>query len=101
MIHNKTITIKVDFEGGLENDFNARDGIKVEISEGMKLNELPLFLSKKYLNPSKPTRFIDSNGTLLPGILVMINEVDSEIDGTDVVLEKNDNVTYISTLHGG
>ena len=101
MSSQETVTIKVEFEGGLENDFNARDGLKVEIPKGTKLFELPAFLAKKYLNSSKPTRFIGENGTLLPGILVMINEVDSEIDGTDVVLEKNDNVTYISTLHGG
>ena len=37
-----------------------------------------------------------------PGILVLINESDWELNGElDYVLEKGDTIMFISTLHGG
>ena len=37
-----------------------------------------------------------------PGILVLINEVDWELEGTlDYTLQPGDTITFISTLHGG
>lgn len=93
--------VSVEFEGGLEHDFKAPDGVKVSVPDGLKLEDLPAILAKKYLDPSKPTRFLAENGKLLPGILVMINDADSEIDGIDQKLSKNDHIVFISTLHGG
>ncbi|EAY17366.1 hypothetical protein TVAG_319610 [Trichomonas vaginalis G3] len=95
------LDISIEFEGGLEHDFKAPNGLKEKVPAGMKLEELPALLSKKYLDPSKPTRFLAENGHLLPGILVMINDADSEIDGMDQKLSSGDHITFISTLHGG
>ena len=37
-----------------------------------------------------------------PGILVLINEVDWELEGTlDYALQPSDALVFISTLHGG
>ena len=37
-----------------------------------------------------------------PGILVLVNDSDWELVGqTEYLLENNDNITFISTLHGG
>lgn len=37
-----------------------------------------------------------------PGILVLINEADWELMGElDYELQENDNIVFISTLHGG
>ena len=37
-----------------------------------------------------------------PGILVLVNDADWELVGqTEYILENGDNVTFISTLHGG
>ena len=96
-----SISLKVEFEGGLENDFNAHDGIKFDVPKDTKLGDLSALLAKERLDPSKPTRFLDEKGQLLPGILIMINDVDSELEGLDYVLQNGDNITYISTLHGG
>lgn len=95
------ITINVDFEGGLENDFNAPNGLKFEIPSGTELHQLPGLLAQKNLDPSKTNRFVSSTGKVLNGILVMINDTDAEIEGLDYKLQPNDHVTYITTLHGG
>jgi len=40
--------------------------------------------------------------TVRPGILVLINEVDWELEGgADYPLKANDTIVFISTLHGG
>jgi ubiquitin related modifier 1 len=37
-----------------------------------------------------------------PGILVLINDADWELEGMEeYVLQHNDRITFISTLHGG
>lgn len=40
--------------------------------------------------------------TLRPGVLVLVNDVDWELENTtEYVLEKKDQISFISTLHGG
>ena len=42
------------------------------------------------------------NGSIRPGILVLINDTDWELEGEDKYeLKKGDNVLFVSTLHGG
>ncbi|KAF8153155.1 ubiquitin-like modifier 1 [Crassisporium funariophilum] len=41
-------------------------------------------------------------GTVRPGILVLINDVDWELEGEgEYQLQANDEIVFISTLHGG
>ncbi|CAG2181308.1 unnamed protein product, partial [Oppiella nova] len=49
----------------------------------------------------RPELFV-SGDTVRPGILVLINEVDWDLLGRHhYVLQPNDRVLFISTLHGG
>ncbi|CAF9936982.1 MAG: Ubiquitin- modifier 1, partial [Alectoria fallacina] len=42
------------------------------------------------------------DGTVRPGILVLINDADWELEGEDQYeLKRNDNILFVSTLHGG
>lgn len=37
-----------------------------------------------------------------PGVLVLVNDADWELEGEDKYeLKKNDNILFVSTLHGG
>ena len=41
-------------------------------------------------------------GSVRPGIIVLVNDTDWELlETTKYMVQNNDNVTFISTLHGG
>jgi ubiquitin related modifier 1 len=50
----------------------------------------------------KPSSFPVADLTRRPGILVLINDADWELEGEDkYTIQKNDNILFVSTLHGG
>lgn len=54
-----------------------------------------------HLLKERPELFIE-NGTLRPGILVLVNDTDWELEGEgDYQLKEDDEIVFISTLHGG
>ncbi|KAK0469099.1 ubiquitin-related modifier 1 [Desarmillaria tabescens] len=104
-----SITIRVEFGGGLELLFSNQRSHKVKI---------PATISKD--GPGKPAdvdylihhlrdnllkereELFMEKDTVRPGILVLINDTDWELEGEgDYVLQNNDEVVFISTLHGG
>lgn len=95
------VSIHVDFEGGLQTDFNAPNGLDVTVSAGTTVASLPAFLVSKFIGAYDKIRFTDKAGDVLPGVLIMVNDVDSALCGMDHALEEGDTVTFISTLHGG
>lgn len=57
-------------------------------------------LRTNYLK-ERPELFV-SGDDIRPGILIIINETDSDLLGhLDYDLHDNDNILFISTLHGG
>ncbi|KAL8847203.1 MAG: hypothetical protein Q9221_007729 [Calogaya cf. arnoldii] len=51
-------------------------------------------------DPRKEFFVVDD--AIRPGILVLINDADWELEGeADYVLQKDDNILFVSTLHGG
>jgi len=49
----------------------------------------------------RPELFV-SGETVRPGILVLINDADWELEGgLEYTLKDNDDIVFISTLHGG
>jgi len=105
------ISLKIEFGGGLDLLFSNQRSVKVVI---------PSFMSRENDGDEKPTNvnnlihwlkdnllteraelFIE-NGTIRPGILVLINDTDWELEGEgDYELQDNDEIVFISTLHGG
>ena len=73
------------------------------------LGHLLGWIRDNLLTPDRPELFLndknESDVTKLdvrPGILVLVNDADWELVGqTEYILENGDNVTFISTLHGG
>lgn len=48
------------------------------------------------------TNLLIDKGTVRPGILVLVNDIDWELlGGLNANISDGDNVTFISTLHGG
>ncbi|KAL0479426.1 ubiquitin related modifier 1 [Acrasis kona] len=92
--------VKVEFSGGLELLFDKATRLTVDVDEKTTIKDLIAYLKQNHLK-EKPELFM-SGDSVRPGILVLVNDVDWELlDGADYKVEPNDNVVFISTLHGG
>lgn len=92
--------IKVDFNGGLEDLFEKKKMIEIDSEPQITVGELLLILKNQHLK-MKPELFLD-NQSLKPGILCLINDCDWEIEDKErTILNDQDRVSFISTLHGG
>lgn len=93
--------VKVEFSGGLELLFNNAKKIDIEVTENnFTVGNLIEHLRKNHLK-EKEEMFVQS-GSVRPGIIVMINDTDWELEGTtSYLIQNNDVIAFISTLHGG
>ncbi|KAL8830431.1 MAG: hypothetical protein Q9191_001429 [Dirinaria sp. TL-2023a] len=65
------------------------------------MNFLIRHLYEQHLTDPRKEFFV-LDDTVRPGILVLINEADWELEGEGKYeLKENDNVLFVSTLHGG
>jgi len=127
-----TITINVVFSGGLEllfgNDRNHSISIPHLVPSDNSTHSTPsssssstpssdndvpsikvkavdleylIYHLRDHLLKERPELFME-NGTIRPGILVLINDTDWELEGEgSYQLCDNDEIVFISTLHGG
>ncbi|CDO72098.1 hypothetical protein BN946_scf184962.g41 [Trametes cinnabarina] len=126
-----TITVKVEFGGGLELLFSNQRSHRVALparvpvsysnpfsppsaagaEQGIQNSEdapkKPVDLSylifwlRDNLLKERAELFIE-NGTVRPGILVLVNDADWELEGEgEYQLKDGDEIVFISTLHGG
>lgn len=97
------VKVKVEFLGGLDQTFNGIKNLKLEIDgEEPKLIELINKLSNQYISNEKDFEMFIQEGTIRPGILVLINDTDWELeDKEDYILDDGDLISFTSTLHGG
>ncbi|CAB3988966.1 Ubiquitin-related modifier 1 [Paramuricea clavata] len=97
------LTISLEFSGGAELLFGKVKKHNVVLQETDKPWTIRKFLFwiKDNLLQERPELFIQGE-SVRPGILVLINDSDWELMGeTEYILEENDKVVFISTLHGG
>ncbi|XP_061656370.1 ubiquitin-related modifier 1 [Phyllopteryx taeniolatus] len=98
-----SVAIHLEFGGGAELLF---DGVKEHHvtlpshAEPWDMKQLLVWIRHNLLK-ERPELFVQGN-TVRPGILVLINDADWELMGElDYRLQEQDNVVFISTLHGG
>ncbi|KAJ1789573.1 Ubiquitin- modifier 1 [Coemansia sp. RSA 2399] len=105
-----TIRLGVEFSGGMEllmKDKVQKTQIELPVSSSSQqqqqqatVRDLIVYIRDNIVAEKK--ELFSKNDTVCPGILVIINEVDWEVeDGIDTVLSDGDSVLFISTLHGG
>lgn len=95
--------INLDFSGGLQLLFKEQKFIVTieDADNKFNINNLVNELKDKYLIKN-PELFLGEDKKLRPGILVFINDADWELEGCeDYVINNNDRISFISTLHGG
>ncbi|EMR10434.1 hypothetical protein PNEG_01150 [Pneumocystis murina B123] len=103
------LDITVRFSGGLQTLFGNQNTHHVQlllsdpVLEGSPPNIAYLihFLSQNLMNDTRKDLFIKDD-TVRPGILVLINNEDWELNNEKYyILQPKDEITFISTLHGG
>jgi ubiquitin related modifier 1 len=88
------------FSGGLEGLFENKKAFDIQVESSFSMKDLIEELRAKHLR-EKEEMFI-ANGSVRPGIIVLINDTDWELeDTTSYKLQAGDRVAFISTLHGG
>ncbi|KAK3359196.1 ubiquitin-related modifier 1 [Lasiosphaeria hispida] len=101
-----TISIAVDFYGGLHTLF-GKGQHKLAIPAADKsgnpatIGFLVTHLCETKMNDPRTELFV-LDGHIRPGILVLINEADWELEGEEAYeIQSGDNIVFVSTLHGG
>ncbi|XP_044733208.1 ubiquitin-related modifier 1 homolog isoform X2 [Chrysoperla carnea] len=99
------LPITIEFGGGAETLFNnvKRHSITLPPQKDDTLWTIKNLLTwmKNNLLTGKPDLFLRGD-TVRPGIIVAINDVDWELLGdVDYEIKANDNIFFISSLHGG
>ena len=98
-----SIAIQIELSGGCELIFGNKNLFRIEdIPADTTLAQLILILRDKYVT-GRQDQFLDPSGTTIrPGILIMVNDCDSEVmGGMEYVLGSGDVIGFVSTLHGG
>lgn len=92
--------INIEFGGGSEVLFGGKIMQKVSLSSGATVRDLLEYMKKNLLEEREELFF--EGETVRAGILVLINDSDWELfDQENYILEANDTISFISTLHGG
>jgi len=100
----RMVWVYLQFTGGLEALFDNVKSHKVKIPtknpDKTTVKWVVNYVRTKMLT-KQPEMFIKDN-KLRPGILVLVNDIDWEISGKEeCIVENNDVVMFLSTLHGG
>lgn len=95
------INIKISLTGGLELLFQKRRTFQVSVDADSRLCSLITLLADRECDSSRRDVFLQ-DGTVRPGILVLVNDADWELEGEgEYVLQDRDEILFVSTLHGG
>jgi len=97
------LNISLEFTGGAELLFGNKKKHLVQLEQTdpkLKVRDLLTWIKNNLLQ-ERSDLFIQGD-SVRPGILVLINDADWLLLGTtDYEIENDDNVVFISTLHGG
>lgn len=96
--------VTVEFGGGLEGLVSGnKKRIAIEFSDSrIRCTDLIQRIGEEWIVERKELFYNPVSLQLKPGILVLINDCDWELQlGSDTLLQDNDVVSLISTLHGG
>lgn len=102
---NTILNITVEFTSGLQILFNNVKRHNITLPETGKTWTLELLLfwiKDNLLEDKDKCDLFMKNNTIRPGIIVAVNDQDWELLGNvKYQIKNNDNITFISTLHGG
>ncbi|KAK3701205.1 Ubiquitin-related modifier 1 [Vermiconidia calcicola] len=99
--------LTVEFTGGLEMLFSDQRKHRISIprvdrtGQPSNMGFLIRWLCENLMKDSRREMFV-LDDSVRPGVLVLINDADWELEGeADYEIQPNDNIVFVSTLHGG
>lgn len=99
------IKVKVEFLGGLDVVSNGvrEHKLTLEGEEGLvTMKDLVDYVATTVIADPRDIPVFIEDDTVRPGILVLINDTDWELEGMEeYIVETGDVFTFTSTLHGG
>ncbi|EGV61391.1 Ubiquitin- modifier 1 [Yamadazyma tenuis] len=99
------IKVKVEFLGGLDiiSNHERQHKLTLPLEEGdATMKDVITYICKDIITDQKDVPVFIEDDTVRPGILVLINDTDWELeDKEEYVVESGDLFTFTSTLHGG
>lgn len=109
--------LKLVFSGGSEALFADKREHEVTVPDSVNVEKLLQWVLENLIVDKRRSELLIVKGNVRPGILVLVNDTDYEITGgvgsivdrvfmlllfqLDTKLSDGDEVTFISTLHGG
>ncbi|KAJ7777873.1 ubiquitin-related modifier 1 [Mycena maculata] len=111
-----TVSLNVEFSGGLELLFSNQRSHKLSVpalvlktygdtSGSSETKPADITFLIHYLRDNLLKERVElfmEGATVRPGILVLVNDTDWELEGEgEYVLKEGDEIVFISTLHGG
>ncbi|BAM80300.1 hypothetical protein, conserved [Cyanidioschyzon merolae strain 10D] len=95
------VLITLEFGGGLDAITSAKAKTVACDVPAKTVGELIRWIRRHQVR-ERHEFFASGDGVLRPGVLVLVNEVDWELEGKmEYVLREGDTIAFISTLHGG
>ncbi|CAB3401316.1 unnamed protein product [Caenorhabditis bovis] len=98
-----TIPVTIDFSGGSEFLVKSKEA-KADFPKGSTLRDVMKYVETKLVTDTDRINMLfKPNGTeVAHGVIVLINDTDiALLDEYNTVIEANDKITFVSTLHGG
>lgn len=98
------VSVKVEFLGGLDVIVNSQriHEVTLEGQDEFTVKDLINHIVEKMIANKSDIEVFLEDDTVRPGVLTLINNADWELEGgLDYILEDNDIISFISTLHGG
>lgn len=95
------VQLELEFAGGLDL-LTADHARRMSVSAPVKtMGELITWVRRNKIR-EKHDMFALGDGAIRPGVLVLVNDADWELeDTTEYRLQEGDRIAFISTLHGG
>ncbi|TKR86904.1 hypothetical protein L596_011403 [Steinernema carpocapsae] len=96
--------LALEFAGGSQTLVNNQTRHEIELADDKQwlMSDLLGWILENLLVDCSTPDLLIKDGTVRPGILVLVNDCDWELTGgLDSEISAGDTITFLSTLHGG
>ncbi|KAH7823304.1 putative ubiquitin related modifier 1 [Monocercomonoides exilis] len=94
------VKLKLYFSGGIEGLFKGVKNHEIDISESVTIQTIVPWIQANLLSGDEKHEFC-VDGKIRPGIIFLVNDADWALFDATTPLQEGDEISFISTIHGG